>query len=279
MTRRGPGGHSRYSALEKVFQPELYESRCDRGTSDFAETRATDDSARIAKLRVIERVEKLGAALQRRSFVQPPNLGRLGKRYIKVRLVRSAERSSAEIAVRRAIPDLGKRARGTGRVNGGAIEIAPLTLHPYAATFEELRDATDAYAKAHQNKRPKVFLANIGTPKEFLARANYASDFFEAGGFAPITNDGFADSQAAAAAFAASGAKIGVICSTDKRYETEVERVAPALKTAGARTVVLAGNPAANEMKYRSVGVNQFIFVKCNVPDILRALLKEEGVL
>jgi uncharacterized protein involved in type VI secretion and phage assembly len=42
---------------------------------------------------------------------------------------------------------------------------------------------------------------------------------------------------------------------------------------------VLAGNPAANEMKYRSVGVNQFIFVKCNVPDILRALLKEEGVL
>jgi len=124
-----------------------------------------------------------------------------------------------------------------------------------------------------------VFLANIGTPKEFLARANYATDFFEAGGFEPITNDGFADARAAAAAFAASGAKIAVICSTDKRYETEVERVAPALRTAGVRTVVLAGNPAANEMKYRSVGVNQFIFVKCNVPEILRALLKEEGVL
>jgi len=159
------------------------------------------------------------------------------------------------------------------------VEIAALTLHPYAAIFEELRDAADAYAKAHENKRPKVFLANIGTPKEFLARANYATDFFEAGGFEPITNDGFADARAAAAAFAASGAKIAVICSTDKRYETEVERVAPALRTAGVRTVVLAGNPAANEMKYRSVGVNQFIFVKCNVPEILRALLKEEGVL
>jgi hypothetical protein len=55
--------------------------------------------------------------------------------------------------------------------------------------------------------------------------------------------------------------------------------VAPALKAAGARTVVLAGNPAANEMKYRSAGVNRFIFVKCNVPDILRGLLKEEGML
>ena len=160
-----------------------------------------------------------------------------------------------------------------------SVEVAPLTLHPYAAAFEELRDATDAYAKAHENKRPKVFLANIGTPKEFLARANYATDFFEAGGFEPVTNDGFADAQAAAAAFATSGAKIAVICSTDKRYETEVERVAPTLRTAGARTVVLAGNPAANEMKYRSVGVTQFIFVKCNVPDTLRTLLKEEGVL
>jgi methylmalonyl-CoA mutase len=159
------------------------------------------------------------------------------------------------------------------------VEIAALTLHPYAAIFEELRDAADAYAKAHGNKRPKVFLANIGTPKEFLARANYATDFFQAGGFEPITNDGFADARTAAAAFATSGAKIAVICSTDKRYETEVERVAPTLRTAGARTVVLAGNPAANEMKYRSAGVNQFIFVKCNVPEILRALLKEEGVL
>jgi methylmalonyl-CoA mutase len=158
-------------------------------------------------------------------------------------------------------------------------EITPLTLHPYAAAFEELRDAADAYTTAHGNKRPKVFLANIGTPKEFLARANYASDFFEAGGFQPVTNDGFADAKAAAAAFAASEAKIAVICSTDKRYATEVERVAPALRAAGARTVVLAGNPAANEMKYRSVGVNQFIFVKCNVPSILRVLLKEEGVL
>lgn len=159
------------------------------------------------------------------------------------------------------------------------VEISALTLHPYAAAFEELRDAADAYTKAHGNKRPKVFLANIGTTREFLARANYTTDFFEAGGFEPVTNDGFADAQAAAAAFAASGAKIAVICSTDKRYETEVERVAPALRAAGARTVVLAGNPAANEVKYRSVGVNQFIFVKCNVPEILRALLKQEGVL
>lgn len=161
----------------------------------------------------------------------------------------------------------------------GFVEIAPLIVHPYAAAFEELRDAADAYAKVHENKHPKVFLANFGSPKEFLARANYAKDFFEAGGFEPVTNEGFSEAQAAAKALAASGARIAVLCSTDKRYETDVEQVAPALRAAGARTVVLAGNPGANEMKYRGAGVNQFIFVKCNVLDTLRTLLKEEGVL
>ena len=38
-------------------------------------------------------------------------------------------------------------------------------------------------------------------------------------------------------AFARSEAKIAVICSTDKNYETIVEQVAPKFKAAGARTV------------------------------------------
>lgn len=114
----------RAKSLENVFEAELYESRRDGGTSNLAEARATDDCARIAELRVIERVEKLGAEFQRRSFVQSSNPGRFGEGHVEVRLVRPAERSSADIAVRRAIADLGKRAGGIGRVNGGAVEIA-----------------------------------------------------------------------------------------------------------------------------------------------------------
>lgn len=170
-------------------------------------------------------------------------------------------------------------ALGSAAEHQEMVQVVPLTVHPYAAAFEELRNAADRYALAHENKRPKVFLANFGTPKEYLARATYASDFFEAGGFEPVTHDGFSEARAAADAFAASGAGIAVICSTDQRYETEVERAAPALRAAGARTVVLAGNPGANEVKYRSAGVNRFIFLKCNVLEILRALLQEEGVL
>jgi methylmalonyl-CoA mutase len=163
--------------------------------------------------------------------------------------------------------------------DGQPFHTAPLSLHPYAAPFEQLRAAADAYMRTSGGQRPQVFLVNMGTPREFLARATYALNFFESGGFEPINTDGFADVESAAAAFAASRVPLAVICSTDSRYATEVEQLAPKLKAAGARTVVLAGNPGANEEKFRQAGVDRFIFVKCDVLSTLRALLVEAGVL
>ena len=81
------------------------------------------------------------------------------------------------------------------------------------------------------------------------------------------------------AACAASGAAIAVICSSDARYATDVETIAPRLRAAGARFVVLAGNPGAEEARYRAAGVDTFIFVKCDVLGTLRKLLREAGVL
>jgi len=161
---------------------------------------------------------------------------------------------------------------------GSPAHVQPLAIHAYVAAYEELRDASDQYA-AKTGKRPQVFLANMGTPAESIARATYALNFFQAGGFGVVNNEGFADPEAAAAAFGKSGAKIAVICSTDKKYETVVETTAPRLKAAGARTVILAGNPGANEAKYRTAGVERFIFVRCDVLGTLHELLRDEGVL
>ncbi len=155
------------------------------------------------------------------------------------------------------------------------IQLSPLTAHPYASAFEALRNEADHYAKTHGHKRPKVFLINLGFPNEFLAKASYASHFFEVGGFVPITNNGFFEAQTAVKAFVTSGAKIAVICSSEQRYDTQVEQIAPLLKASGADTVVLAGNPGANEMKYRSAGVDQFIFLECNALDVLWGLLAD----
>jgi methylmalonyl-CoA mutase len=156
--------------------------------------------------------------------------------------------------------------------------IAPLTPHPFAKPFEELRDASDAYLAAH-GRRPRVFLANMGPVAHHTARATYAKNFFEAGGFEVVGNDGFREADAAGKAFTNSRATIAVICSSDKLYPDAVPQVAPRLKAAGARSVVLAGNPGANETAWRAAGVDRFIFIKCDVLATLREMLREEGVI
>jgi methylmalonyl-CoA mutase len=154
----------------------------------------------------------------------------------------------------------------------------PLPPRPCAAPFEALRDASDAH-RARHGRRPVAFLANMGPLAHHTARATWSKNFLEAGGFEVLINNGFADADAAAKAFADSGARIAVICSSDRLYETVVAEVAPRLKEAGARTVILAGNPGEQEENHRAAGVDRFIFLKCDVLGTLRELLTEEGVL
>jgi methylmalonyl-CoA mutase len=155
--------------------------------------------------------------------------------------------------------------------------IAPLTPHLFAAPFEALREASDAWL-AECGERPRVFLANMGSPAHFTARATFAKNFFEAGGFGVVTGNGFKDADVAVRAFRDSGAKVAVICSSDKLYPDVVPQLAPKLKAAGARSVVLAGNPGPQEAAWRVAGVDRFIFIKCDVLTTLREMLHEEGV-
>jgi methylmalonyl-CoA mutase len=60
--------------------------------------------------------------------------------------------------------------------------LAPMRL---AAPFEALRDQSDQILKA-RGARPKIFLANLGTPADFTARATFAKSFFETGGIEAV---------------------------------------------------------------------------------------------
>lgn len=42
---------------------------------------------------------------------------------------------------------------------------------------------------------------------------------------------------------------------------------------------VSTGNPGASEAVWRTAGVDRFIFIKCDVLETLREMLREEGVL
>ncbi|MEU8404405.1 methylmalonyl-CoA mutase subunit beta [Nonomuraea sp. NPDC048892] len=106
----------------------------------------------------------------------------------------------------------------------------------YAEPFERLRDLADSLSE-----RPKVFLATIGPLSAHTARAAFAANLFQAGGLATETSGQETDPERIAAAFAASGASVACLCSSDKLYAQHAAAVATALHAAGARKVWLAG--------------------------------------
>jgi methylmalonyl-CoA mutase len=127
-----------------------------------------------------------------------------------------------------------------------------------AAPFELLRDKSDEILKK-AGARPKVFLANLGTPADFTARATFAKSFFETGGIEAVDTEGFTDSTALAAAFKASGGAVACLCSSDKVYAEVATTAAKALQAAGAKHIYLAGRPGKQEAALRAAGVNDFI--------------------
>lgn len=156
--------------------------------------------------------------------------------------------------------------------SGNASEtVTALHLHRFAEPFEKLRDQSDLLLQK-SGQRPRVFSANMGPIAMHTARAMFAQNFFEAGGFEVVTNDGFADVAAAASAFERSGTKRVVICSSDAWYDGSACELGRALKHKGAIEVILAGNPGQNEAKYREAGINRFIYIGCDVLGTLTEL-------
>jgi methylmalonyl-CoA mutase len=139
-----------------------------------------------------------------------------------------------------------------------AITFEPLSPLRLAAPFERLRDRSDQMLKT-SGKRPRVFLANLGTAADFTARATFAKSFFEAGGIEAIDSEGFSDPAALAAAYKASGAALVTLCSSDKVYAQHALEAAKALQAGGAKHIYLAGRPGEQEAALREAGVGDFI--------------------
>jgi methylmalonyl-CoA mutase len=157
-----------------------------------------------------------------------------------------------------------KEAGGTSAVR------APLPCLRFAEPFEALRDASDRLLD-RTGARPKIFLANLGRLADFTARATYAKNFFEAGGIAAVTNDGFASHEEMLSAFEASGASLACLCSSDVVYAADAAAVAGALRRAGAKHIYLAGRPGELEPILRAAGVGTFIHVGCDLLATLTA--------
>ncbi|MCA9866826.1 MAG: acyl-CoA mutase large subunit family protein [Anaerolineae bacterium] len=138
--------------------------------------------------------------------------------------------------------------------------IVPVSLKRASEPFEALRNKAAGYTAAH-GAHPRLFLANLGPPRQHKARADFAQGFFEVGGFEVLTNNGFPTPEAAAAAALKSGAPAVVICSTDETYPDVVPPLAEAIRAQAPETVIiLAGRPAEQVEALKATGVDEFIY-------------------
>ncbi len=156
--------------------------------------------------------------------------------------------------------------------------VSPLASYRAAEPFEKLRDRSESFLR-RTGKRPRVFLANLGSPAQYKARAEFATGFFEAAGFAVESPEGFSSPQAAATAAAASAAPVVVICSSDETYPEQVPPLIQALRNAGSDAVaVLAGYPKESVNALKNAGVQEFIHLRANAIDVLSRIQQRTGV-
>jgi methylmalonyl-CoA mutase len=156
--------------------------------------------------------------------------------------------------------------------------VTPVRITRAAVPFERLRAAIERYVASH-HQRPQVFLCNMGPLREHKARADFSRGFFATGGYDVISPDGFGTPEAAVQAFAQSGARIAVICSTDENYPALVPPLVNGIRAARRDAViVLAGFPKDQIEAHKKAGVDEFIHLRANAVQLLGNLHSKLGI-
>ena len=152
----------------------------------------------------------------------------------------------------------------------GEATIPALDFSRGASEFEALRMATEK-----SGKTPKVFMLTIGNLAMRLARSQFSANFFGCAGYKIIDNLGFDTVEVGVEAAVKAGAEIVVLCSSDDEYAEFAPAAYKAL--AGRAEFVVAGAPAcADDLKAQ--GIDQFVNVKSNVLETLKAFNAKLGI-
>jgi methylmalonyl-CoA mutase len=118
-------------------------------------------------------------------------------------------------------------------------------------------------------KAPQIFFLNMGPVAEYKPRADFASGFFQMGGFDIVADQTFATAEEAAQAAKESGAQAFCIVSTDANYESLVAALCTLIQP---KVMILAGYPADKVQQYKADGIDIFIHIRANAYDTLKEL-------
>ncbi len=153
-----------------------------------------------------------------------------------------------------------------------------LVLFGGSDAFDQLRLATEQHV-AEGNKKPAVFLFNIGNLAMRKARAMFTTNFFGCAGYEILDNSGFDTVEEGVKAAKATKAEIVVICSSDEEYAIMVPEIAKKLKSSNKELhLVVAGYPKEILDTLKQAGVDEFIHVRSNLLQTLESFQEKLGI-
>jgi len=153
-----------------------------------------------------------------------------------------------------------------------------LVLFGGSDAFDQLRLATEQHV-ADGNKKPGVFLFNIGNLAMRKARAMFTTNFFGCAGYEIFDNSGFDTIDEGVKAAKASKAEIVVICSSDDEYATLVPEIVQKLKKSNKElNLVVAGYPKEILDTLKQAGVDEFIHIRSNLLQTLESFQEKLGI-
>jgi methylmalonyl-CoA mutase len=142
--------------------------------------------------------------------------------------------------------------------------VPPLDLARLSQPFEELRAQNENEALPGP-----VFLALVGPIVKHSARAGFVRNLLTAGGLSFHDGPIAADPETIADAFAASGARLAILCGADEGYSEQGAELVAALKARGA-AVWLAGRPRDLAEALSQAGVTRFVAAGDDALETLR---------
>ena len=149
-------------------------------------------------------------------------------------------------------------------------QLPTLNAQRLASEFETLRLATEKAPK-----QPIAFMLTIGNLAMRQARAQFSCNFLAAAGYKVMDNLGFKTVEEGVDAALEAKADMVVICSSDDEY---AEYAIPAFKYLNGRAMyIVAGAPACSE-DLKAAGIENFINVKSNQLETLRAYNAKLGI-
>ncbi len=191
------------------------------------------------------------------------------------RIDRTWERKAERVARRTEpitgvseFPDSERSTGGTSgafrRPGGGLPQRRP------SEPFEDLRDRSDRAVTA--GKPVRVWAVTVGPLAKYSARLGFATNLFAAGGIETV-EVAFVGGQPIEISDHGSGPPVFCICGDDSDYEALISEIGQALPEAGA--VWLAGKPRGLAKEYADAGVTGYLYVGCNVLEVLETTLAD----